>query len=92
MNNPEPAPAEHTLENVIKSLHSALTLASNASHEIDPPSTDEEAEYDRLVWLGTITHGVSALCAPKLRVLAALLNELAEVPEPGEFGEHGTAH
>jgi hypothetical protein len=63
----------------------ALIDASDAAHEIDAlhqPQDDETAVYDRLMWLGTITDGLSILCTPKLRVLAAALSELVGVDEP----------
>jgi hypothetical protein len=65
----------------------ALIDASDAAHEIDaldPPQDDETAVYDRLIWLGTITDGLSILCTPKLRVLAAALSELSAFDEPAE--------
>jgi len=34
------------------------------------------------MWLGAITDGLSILCTPKLRVLAAALSELVGVDEP----------
>jgi len=87
---------ERSLTVAIKSLRDALVDASDASHEIaelDPPKHDEDADHDRLVWLGTITEGVGALCTPKLRVLVAVLSELIDVDEPGEVREkRDTAH
>jgi hypothetical protein len=32
------------------------------------------------------------LCTPRLRVLAAILDEVAALEEPGEAGERHTAH
>jgi hypothetical protein len=87
---------ERNLTVAIKSLRKALVDASDLAHEIaelDPPKDDEEADYDRLMSLGTITEGVGALCTPKLRVLVAVPSELIEVAEPGERGEkRETAH
>jgi hypothetical protein len=99
MNDPKPAhlrTVERSLTAAIKSLRDALVEASDAAHEIaelDPPKDDEDADYDRLMWLGTITDGVSALCTPKLQVLVAVLSELIDVDEPGEVREkRATAH
>jgi hypothetical protein len=99
MNDPKAAhlrTVERSLTVAIKSLRGAQVDASDASHEIaelDPPKDDEDADYDRLMWLGTITDGVGALCTPKLRVLVAVLSELIDVDEPGEIREkRDTAH
>jgi hypothetical protein len=99
MNNPEPTrlrAAENALEAAIRAMRQSLVDASAAAHEIDaldPPKDEQDADYDRLLWLGTITDGLGILCTPKLRVLAAVLGELADVEEPGEIGEkRHTAH
>src|SRR5438552_16715005 len=99
MNDPKAAhlrTVERRLTGAIKSLRKALVDASDLAHEIaelDPPKDDEEADYDRLMALGTITDGVGALCTPKLRVLVAVLGELIDVNEPSERREkRDTAH
>ena len=99
MSNPEPTPlraAENAFEAAIRATGQALVEASDAAHEIDaldPPKDDQDADYDRLLWLGKITDGLGVLCTPRLRVLAAILDEVAALEEPGEFGDkRHTAH
>jgi hypothetical protein len=99
MSNPEPTPlraAENAFELAIRATGQALVDASAAAHEIDaldPPKDDQDADYDRLLWLGKITDGLSVLCTPRLRVLAAILDEVAALEEPGELGDkRHTAH
>jgi hypothetical protein len=99
MSNPEPTPlraAETAFELAVRAMGQALVDASAAAHEIDaldPPKDDQDADYDRLLWLGKITDGLSVLCTPRLRVLAAILDEVAALEEPGELGDkRHTAH
>jgi hypothetical protein len=54
---------------------------------------DRDADYDRLLWLGKITEGLGVLCTPRLRLLAAILDEVIELEEAGESDERPhTAH
>jgi hypothetical protein len=74
-----------------------LVDASAAVHEIaelDPPKDERDADYDRLLCLGKITDGLSVLCTPRLRLLAAILDDVIELEETGEAGETatGTTH
>jgi hypothetical protein len=99
MSNPEPThirAAENAFELAIRAMGQALVDASAAAHEIDaldPPKDDQDADYDRLLWLGKITDGLGVLCTPRLRVLAAILDEVAALEEPGELGDkRHTAH
>jgi hypothetical protein len=99
MSNPEPTrlrAAENAFEVAIRAMGQALVDASDAAHEIDtldPPKDDQDADYDRLLWLGKITDGMNALCTPRLRVLAAILDEVIDLEEPGEAGDkRHTAH
>ncbi len=99
MSNPEPTrlrAAENAFEVAIRAMGQALVDASDAAHEIDaldPPKDDQDADYDRLLWLGKISDGMNALCTPRLRVLAAILDEVIDLEEPGEAGEkRHTAH
>src|SRR6266851_3569572 len=99
MSDPEPTrlpAAEKAFEVAIRSTGQALVDASAAAHEVydlDPPKDDQDADYDRMLWLGKITDGLSALCTPRLRVLAAILDEIAALEEPGELDEkRRTAH
>ena len=99
MSTPEPTPlrtAENAFELAIRAMGQALVDASAAAHEIDaldPPKDDQDADYDRLLWLGKITDGLGVLCTPRLRVLAAILDEVAALEEPGEVGDkRHTAH
>lgn len=99
MTNPETTrlrAAENAFEVAIRGMGQALVDASDAAHEIDaldPPKDDQDADYDRLLWLGKITDGLAVLCTPRLRVLAAIVDEVAALEEPGETsaGRH-TAH
>src|SRR5437016_1660758 len=88
--------AENAFEAAILALGQALVDASDAAHEIDtldPPKDDQDADYDRLLWLGKITDGLAVLCTPRLHVLAAIVDELANLEEPGELSERRhTAH
>ena len=99
MSDPEPTrlrTAGNAFELAIRAMGQALVDASAAAHEIDaldPPKDDQDADYDRLLWLGKITDGLGILCTPRLRVLAAILDEVAALEEPGELGEkRHTAH
>ena len=99
MSSPEPTrlnAAENAFEVAIRAMGQALVDASDAAHEIDaldPPKDDQDADYDRLLWLGKITDGLAALCTPRLRVLAAILDEVAALEEPGETSDNRhTAH
>jgi hypothetical protein len=99
MSTPEPTPlrtAENAFELAIRAMGQALVDASGAAHEIDaldPPKDDQDADYDRLLWLGKITDGLGVLCTPRLRVLAAILDEVAALEEPGETSDQRhTAH
>src|SRR5438270_5458523 len=99
MSNPEPGRLREigdAFEVAIRAMGQPLVDASAAAHEvetIDPPKDDQDADYDRLLWLGKITDGLGALCTPRLRVLAAILDEVAALEEPGEAGEkRHTAH
>jgi len=99
MSNPEPAPlrdAENAFKIAIRATGQALVDASAAAHEIDaldPPKDEQDADYDRLLWLGKITDGLGVLCTPRLHVLAAIVDELANLEEPGELSERRhTAH
>ena len=99
MSNPEPTPlraAENAFEAAIRAMGQALVDASDAAHDIDAldsPKDDQDADYDRLLWLGKITDGLGLLCTPRLRVLAAILEEVAALEEPGELDDkRHTAH
>jgi hypothetical protein len=99
MSNPEPGRLREigdAFEVAIRAMGQPLVDASAAAHEvetIDPPKDDQDADYDRLLWLGKITDGLGALCTPRLRVLAAVLQELAGVECPGELADkRHTAH
>jgi hypothetical protein len=99
MSNPEPTrvrAAENAFELAIRAMGQALVDASAAAHEIDaldPPKDGQDADYDRLLWLGKITDGLGLLCTPRLRVLAAILDEVAALEEPGELDDkRHTAH
>ena len=88
--------AENAFEAAIRAAGQALADASAAAHEIDaldPPKDDQDADYDRMLWLGKITDGLGALCTPRLRVLAAILDEVVALEEPGETSKKApTAH
>ena len=93
MSNPELTrlrTAENAFEVAIRGMGQSLVDASAAAHEIaevDSPKDDRDADYDRLLWLGKITDGLSVLCTPRLRLLAAVLDEVVELEETGEAGE-----
>jgi len=93
MSNPDPAhlrAAERALEAAIRNMGKPLIDASAAAHEmdaLDPPQDERDSDHDRLLWLGAITEGAASLCTPKLRILAAILDELVQVEEPGETGD-----
>src|SRR6266571_6900603 len=93
MSNPEPTrlrAAENAFEVAIRAMGQALVDASAAAHEIaelDPPKDEQDADYDRLLWLGKITDGLSVLCTPRLRMLAAILDDVVELEDTGEAGE-----
>ena len=99
MSNQEPTrlrAVENAFEVAIRAAGQALVDASAAAHEVyelDPPKDDQDADYDRMLWLGKITDGVGTLCTPRLRVLAAILDEIVALEEPGELEEkRHTAH
>ncbi len=75
MSNPELTrlrAAENAFEVAIRAMGQALVDASAAAHEIaelDPPKDEQDADYDRLLWLGKITDGLGVLCTPRLRIL-----------------------
>jgi hypothetical protein len=78
---------ESTLEAALLGISQSLVVASDAAHEIaclGPPEDEREAEHDRLLWIGAITASLGELCTPKLRVLAAVVDALGQVAEPGE--------
>src|SRR6266487_2644903 len=82
--------AESAFEVAIRAMGQALVDASAAAHEIaelDPPKDEQDADYDRLLWLGKITDGLGVLCTPRLRMLAAILDEVVEL-EDGEATEN----
>ncbi len=93
MSNPELTrlrAAENAFEVAIRAMGQALVDASAAAHEIaelDPPKDEQDADYDRLLWLGKITDGLGVLCTPRLRMLAAILDEVVEL-EDGEATEN----
>jgi hypothetical protein len=93
MSKPEPGRIRElggAFEVAIRAMGQPLVDASAAVHEIaelDPPKDERDAEYDRLLWLGKIVDGLSVLCAPRLRLLAAILDEVIELEETGEAGE-----
>jgi hypothetical protein len=98
MSNPELTrlrAAENAFEVAIRAMGQALVDASAAAHEIaelDPPKDEQDADYDRLLWLGKITDGLGVLCTPRLRMLAAILDDVVEL-EDGEATENRhTAH
>jgi hypothetical protein len=99
MSKPEPTrlrAAENAFEVAIRAAGQALVDASAAAHEVyelDPPKDDQDADYDRMLWLGKIADGLGALCTPRLRVLAAILDEVIDLEKPGEAGDkRHTAH
>src|SRR6266851_5204955 len=99
MSYPEPTrllTADKPFEMAIRATRQALADPPAAAHEVydlDPPKDDQDADDDRMLWLGKITDGLSALCTPRLRVLAAILDEIAALEEPGELDEkRRTAH
>ena len=97
MSTPEPTrlrAAEDAFALAIRAMGQSLVDASDAAHEIDaldPPKDDQDADYDRLLWLGKITDGLAVLCTPRLRLLAAILDEVAAL-EDSEAGERHTSH
>ena len=61
--------------------------ASAALHEfaeLNPPENEQGAEYDRLLCLGKIIEGLGALCTPRLRLLAAILDEIIDLEQTDE--------
>jgi hypothetical protein len=95
MSNPELTrlrAAENAFEVAIRAMGQALVDASAAAHEIaelDPPKDEQDADYDRLLWLGKITDGLGVLCTPRLRMI---LDDVVEL-EDGEATENRhTAH
>jgi hypothetical protein len=103
MSNPEVTTRSRKLENefevAIRAMGQPLVDASAAAHEIaelNAPEDERDADLDRLLWLGKITDGLGVLCTPRLRLLAAVLDEVIDLEqseEPQEAGEkHHTAH
>jgi hypothetical protein len=88
--------AENAFEVAIRAMGQQVVDASAAAHEIaelDPSKDERDADYDRLLWLGKITEGLGVLCTPRLRLLAAILDEVIELEEGGESDERPhTAH
>jgi hypothetical protein len=93
MSNPEPArirELESAFEAAIRAMGQPLVDASAALHEfaeLHPPEDEQAAEGDRLLCLGKITDGLGALCTPRLRLVAAILDEVIELEETGEASE-----
>ena len=98
MGNPEPRmrAAEDAFETAVRAMGQALVDASEAAHEIDaldPPKDEQDADYDRLLWIGKIVDGLSVLCTPRLRLMAAVLDEVVALEDSGEgAGERHTSH
>ncbi len=97
--DPEPVhlrAIEQALEAALHAIGQPLVDASMAAHEIaylDSPGDDRDAEHDHLLWLGAVTARLGELCTPKLRVLSAIVDALADVAEPGETGSaHNVKH
>lgn len=96
MSNPELTrlrAAENAFEVAIRAMGQTLVDASHAAHEIaelDPPKDEQDAQFDRLLWLGKITDTLGVLCTPRLRMLAAILDDVVELEEPDETTEKPT--
>ena len=95
MSGPEPKESktrlrelEKAFEQAIRAMGQPLVDASAALHEfaeVNASSEDErDADYDRLLCLGKITEGLGALCTPRLRLLAAMLDEIIELEQSDE--------
>jgi hypothetical protein len=90
MSNPEPTrlrELENAFETAIRAMGQPLVDASAALHEfaeLNPTEDEQAAEYDRLLCLGKITEGLGALCTPRLRLLAAILNEIIDLEQADE--------
>src|SRR6266566_8561025 len=93
MSNPEPKPTtrlrelENAFEAAIRAMGQPLVDASAALHEfaeLNPPENEQGAEYDRLLCLGKIIEGLGALCTPRLRLLAAILDEIIDLEQDDE--------
>src|SRR5436305_11322330 len=99
MSNPEPKQSttrlrqlEKAFEEAIRAMGQPLVDASAALHEfaeLNPSEEDRDADYDRLLCLGKITEGLGALCTPRLRLLAAILDEIIELEQTEEPQEAG---
>ncbi len=98
MSNPELTrlrAAENAFEVAIRAMGQALVDASAAAHEIaelDPPKDEQDADYDRLLWLGKITDGLGVLCTQRLRMLAAILDDVVELEDGEATEKRHTAH
>jgi hypothetical protein len=90
MSNPEPTrlrELENAFEVAIRAMGQSLVDASAALHEfaeLNPPEDEQAAEYDRLLCLGKITEGLGELCTPRLRLLAAVLDEIIDLEQADE--------
>ena len=88
---------EKAFEEAIRALGPPLVDASAALHEfaeLNMSEDERDADYDRLLCLGKIADGLGALCTPRLRLLAAVLDEiidLEQADEPQEAGEQEDA-
>jgi hypothetical protein len=102
MSNPEPTrlrELENAFEVAIRAVGQPLVDASAALHEfaeLHPPEDERDADYDRVLCLGKITEGLSVLCTPRLRLLAAILDEIIDLEQTDESQEtdekHHTTH
>ena len=90
MSNPEPTrlrELESAFEAAIRAMGQPLVDASAALHEfaeLNPSEDERAADYDRLLCLGKITEGLGALCTPRLRLLAAILDEIIDLEQADE--------
>jgi hypothetical protein len=90
MSNPELTrlrTIENAFEVAIRGMGQPLVDASAAAHEIaelDPPKDERDADLDRLLWLGKIVYGLGVLCTPRLRLLAAILDEVIDLEQSDE--------
>src|SRR5260370_17534915 len=88
MSSPEPAPllaAETAFELAIRAMGQALVDASAAAHEIDaldPPKDDQDADYDRLLWLGKNHPWPSPLVTPRPGGFSPLPPEVLPLEQP----------
>jgi hypothetical protein len=100
MSKPELTARSRELENefevAIRAMGQPLVDASAAAHEfaeLNPAENEQDAEYDRLLWLGKIVAGLGVLCTPRLRLLAAVLDQVIALEETSEAGQTPhTAH